>query len=76
MYRNLRWIALALVLAACSRGNPEQWIETARFEELQNNTTHARELYQRIVTQYPDSPQANEARQRLQVLEVEAPPAP
>ena len=76
MYRHLRWIALGLALAACSRGNPQQWIETARFEELQNNPAHARELYQRIVTEYPESPEATEARQRLQALDAEAPPAP
>lgn len=60
-----------LALAGCSRGDPQQMIETARFEELQRNTTHAREIYQRLVSDYPDSPQAAEARQRLQALDAE-----
>ncbi|MEJ2200283.1 MAG: hypothetical protein P8X63_04615 [Desulfuromonadaceae bacterium] len=42
--------------------------ETAQFEELQYNTPHARQLYQDIVEQYPDSPYAVQAQTRLQAL--------
>ena len=61
--------ALALVLAACGGGASELY-ETAQFEELQRNTTHARELYQEIVTKHPDSPEAAKAKERLQALEA------
>lgn len=71
MRRTMAWMIVLLALAGCSRGDPQQMIETARFEELQRNTTHAREIYQRLVSDYPDSPQAAEARQRLQALDAE-----
>jgi hypothetical protein len=58
---------LAFVVAACGGGAGELY-ETAQFEELQNNTRHARELYQEIVTKYPDSPEAPKAKERLQAL--------
>ena len=61
--------ALTLVLAACGGGASELY-ETAQFEELQRNTTHARELYQEIVTKHPDSPEAAKAKERLQALEA------
>jgi TolA-binding protein len=60
---------LVLALAACGGGADELY-ETAQFEELQRNTTHARELYQEIVTKYPDSPEAAKAKERLQALEA------
>jgi len=47
-------------------------METAKLEELQRNIPHARELYQKIVTDYPDSAEAGEARDRLAALEKPA----
>ncbi len=61
-------VVLALVLAACG-GGPAELLETARFEELQRNTSHARELYVEIVRRYPASPQAATARDRLRALD-------
>jgi len=61
------WI-LAATLAGCTRDGAAELMETAKFEELQQNVPHARELYQRIVNQYPDSDEAKAARERLAAL--------
>ena len=60
-------LAALLVVAACG-GGAKELLDTAQFEELQRNTTHARELYQEIVRKYPDSPEAKTARERLEAL--------
>ena len=67
-----RLIVLALVLMAfvggCSSDKSNELLETARFEEKQNNNEHARKLYQEIVEKYPESPAAKEAQERLAAL--------
>jgi TolA-binding protein len=62
-------LVLAIALVACG-GGPGELLEMAQFEELQRNTSHARELYQEIVTKYPDSPEAATAKERLKALEA------
>lgn len=65
--------ALLLPLAlGCSGSDAEELYELARFEERQNNQAHARELYERIVREHPDSEYAERARARL----AELPPGP
>jgi TolA-binding protein len=63
------FVLATLLLAAACGGGAGELLETAQFEELQRNTTHARELYQEILRRYPDSPEAAQARERLQALE-------
>ncbi len=63
--------ALALPLAGCGDG-AEEMFETAQFEEVQNNREHARQLYNRILRDHPDSPFAAKARERLAAMEREA----
>lgn len=60
-------ILMMLALAAgCSGGSKaNELLDTARFEEKQNNRDHARKLYEEIVAKYPDSPAAAEAKYRL-----------
>lgn len=58
----------ALALAGCGDRAKELY-ETARFEEQQFNVDHASELYRQIVAEHPDSPYAEQARERLQELE-------
>jgi hypothetical protein len=68
-----RWVGLGLLLGlliACGE-DPRQLYETAQFEEQQQNRTHARELYERIMQQHPDSEFAEKARQRLKAWETE-----
>lgn len=66
-----RALLLAALLAtggvACSK-SADDLLETARFEELQRNLPHARELYQQIIDRYPDSYEAEEARDRLKII--------
>ena len=61
------------VLGGCTRSGPEELMETAKFEELQQNVPHARKLYQEIVDRYPDSEEAKVARERLAALAKESP---
>lgn len=60
-------LLVSLALAGCT-DRPAELFDTAQLEEKQENVEHARELYQRIVDQHPDSPQAQAARERLRAL--------
>jgi hypothetical protein len=66
-WRTLALTAVLTTLVACGGGAAEK-LETAEFEELQNNPTHARELYQEIVRRWPGSPEAQKAEARLRAL--------
>jgi outer membrane protein assembly factor BamD (BamD/ComL family) len=55
-------------LVACSNDQGKQQLETAQFEEKQNNREHAVKLYEEVVTKYPGSPNAKTAQDRLNVL--------
>ena len=66
----MRTAIAALVLAVACGGSAKELFDTAQFEELQRNTTHARELYQEIVRTHPDSPEAAKAKERLQALDA------
>ena len=55
-------------LTACSNDQGKQQLETAQFEEKQNNREHAVKLYEEVVTKYAGSPNAKIARDRLNAL--------
>lgn len=55
-------------LTACSSDQGKQQLETAQFEEKQNNREHAVKLYEEVVTKYAGSPNAKIAQERLNVL--------
>jgi TolA-binding protein len=58
-----------LAIAACNSANGgAQQLETAQFEEKQNNKEHAVKLYEEIISKYPGSPNAKIAQERLAVL--------
>lgn len=57
----------SVAVAACG-DDPQQVYETAQFEEQQRNFTHARELYEQLVRDHPDSTYAERARKRLAEL--------
>ena len=59
--------ALILALQGCGE-DPQQLFETAQFEEKQRNLTHAQELYERIIRDYPESKMAQQAQVRLKAL--------
>jgi TolA-binding protein len=58
---------LALALFGCG-DKAKELFDTAQFEELQYNAAHAQLLYRQIVDQYPASPYAVQARERLAAL--------
>ena len=61
-------LAAALALSACTGDGGKQLYETAKFEEVQNNKEHARELYEEIVKKYSGSEYAKKAEERLKEL--------
>ncbi len=63
------FLALCLI-AGCGGESPESLFETAQFEERQTNVAHARELYQRIIREHPDSEWAKKAKERLEQPEA------
>ncbi len=62
-------VLVAGVLAGCPGAGAGEVLETARFEELQGNAGHARQLYRSILMRWPDRPEAVTARERLVVLD-------
>jgi TolA-binding protein len=73
MGREKLWIHIGavlfcLALAACSGEKAKELLETAEFEERQQNLPHAKQLYEDIVRLYPSSPQAETAKTRLELL--------
>jgi len=60
--------ACCMALTACSNDQGKQQLETAQFEEKQNNREHAIKLYEEVVTKYAGSPNAKFAQERLNVL--------
>ena len=65
-----RFCGLALllgVLMGCGE-DPQQLFDTAQFEEQQHNQAHARELYERILRDHPDSLVARKAQERLKEI--------
>ncbi len=67
-------LLLGIVLGACGGEGPESLYGTAQFEETQTNFEHARQLYNQIIENYPDSEVAQKAKGRLEVLEKTAIP--
>jgi len=64
-------LGLFFGIAGCGE-SPKEMFETAQFEELQNNQSHARELYERIIQTHPDSDFAKKAALRLAELKKKA----
>lgn len=59
---------LTLAAAGCTAEKGAQQLETAQFEEKQNNREHAIKLYEEIISKYPGSPNAKIAQERLTAL--------
>lgn len=62
--------SVILVLAACTGGDraARELCDLARFEQQQFNHEHARELYEQVLRQYPDSSSADTARAALSAM--------
>ena len=61
-------LVLLLTGSACGPDQAAQQLEIAQLEERQNNRAHAKELYEKILQRYPESPAAQAARARLAEL--------
>lgn len=61
-------VLLLLTVSACGGDGGKDLYETAQFEEKQNNVAHAKELYQEILAQHPQSEYARKAEARLKEL--------
>lgn len=59
---------IALGLLGCTMDSAKEMFETAQFEEQQNNQAHAKQLYEAIIRDYPNSEYAKEASERLDQL--------
>lgn len=62
-------LACVLALTGCFGESAEQILKTAKFEELQRNDEHARQLYEQLVRDFAGSPEAAQAAARLAELE-------
>ncbi len=61
-------ILLSVVMSGCSGDKAKELMDTAILEEKQQNSDHARQLYQEIIQKYPDSAVAKDAQKRLSDL--------
>ena len=67
--RGSAWLCAALLaLSGCEGNKADELLETAQFEERQNNRDHARQLYEDILRDYPKSEAARKAQDRLQEM--------
>jgi len=60
---------LFALMVGCGGESPESVFGTAQFEEKQTNFAHAKELYQRIIKEHPDSGWAKKAKGRFKALQ-------
>jgi len=65
----------AAMLAGCSSGDKKaaELLDTAAFEEKQNNFEHATKLYDEIIRKHPGSQAAKDAAARLEALKNRKP---
>jgi outer membrane protein assembly factor BamD (BamD/ComL family) len=56
--------------SACTGNGASELCDTARFEEVQHNGEHARELCGEIIRKYPGSEYARKAQERLAALKT------
>ncbi len=61
----LAGIATVTTLSACSGRSASEILETAQLEEKQNALDHARKLYREVIEKYPGTPEAAQAKARL-----------
>ena len=60
------WLCVVmLALSGCNGSKADELLETAQFEEKQNNRDHARQLYETILRDYPGSEAARKAQEQL-----------
>lgn len=69
--KKIIWVLTIIVstaLSGCSGNGGQELFDTAKLEELQDNSEHARQLYQEIIDRYPETEYARKAQERLSAL--------
>ena len=68
-------ILFLAMLTGCSSGDKlaAELLDTARFEEKQNNIAHAAKLYEEILKKHPSSAAAKDAAVRLGEIKQKTP---
>lgn len=61
-------VAVVIVLNSCGGDSPKSMFDTAQLEELQNNSKHAKEIYEDIISKHPNTEYAQKAKERLDKL--------
>jgi outer membrane protein assembly factor BamD (BamD/ComL family) len=63
------------ILAGCTSGDKKaaELLDTAVFEEKQNNFEHAAKLYDEIIRKHPESQAAQEARAHMEKFNTRKP---
>lgn len=63
-------LLFTLLLSGCASEEKKaaELLETARFEEKQNNHEHATKLYNEIIRKYPTSQASRDATSRLEEI--------
>ena len=69
MKARLLLCALCLVVLGCSEQKAAELFEIAAFEDSQGNFSHAKELYEELVKNYPSAKVSEIARVRLEDLD-------
>ncbi|MFQ5779333.1 MAG: hypothetical protein ACE5HN_00940 [Nitrospiria bacterium] len=71
--RSILSIIFLLLMIGCTNpeGKSRELYETAQFEEQQTNFKHAKQLYEEIIREYPNTSFAVKARARLKEIEEE-----
>jgi TolA-binding protein len=70
--RGSAWLCVALLaLSSCNGSKADELLDTAQFEEKQNNRDHARQLYEEILRDYPGSEAAQKAQERLDRIKAD-----
>ncbi len=74
VFRHFYRVGILLVLIALLWGCPgpegksQELYKLAQFEEQQNNLQHAKELYEQILTEYPETSFSTKAKARLKEI--------
>ncbi len=62
-------IAVLMGAYGCTGNDAKELFDVAELEELQNSHDHARELYGKVITRYPDSEYAEKAKKKLAAMQ-------
>lgn len=71
LWRPAWFCVVMLALSGCNGSKADELLDTAQFEEKQNNREHARQLYEEIARDYPKSEAARKAQEQLDRIKAD-----